>query len=251
MKTIRTILITVALVALATVAFAQSVGINSDGSAPDGSAMLDVSSTTKGFLPPRMSTAQIGDIASPPEGLTVYNSDLHALVFYNGTTWVRTDGQFTMGQSYGGGIIFYLDPTGHHGLIAATVDAGPAIIWAVTSYQTTSVPEGTGTAIWTGSTNTDRIISQNGTVPWTFSSYAASLARSYNGGGYSDWFLPSKDELAQMFTHKTDIGNFADNSYWSSSEYDYQVAWIQYFDNGYQTIGQKLGQHFVRAIRAF
>jgi len=61
---------------------AQSVGINSDGSTPDNSAMLDVKSTTKGFLPPRMTTAQIGAIVSPADGLLVYNTTEGKLYIY-------------------------------------------------------------------------------------------------------------------------------------------------------------------------
>ena len=56
-------------------AFAQSVGINSDGSTPDGSAILDVSSTAKGMLIPRMTAAQIGAIADPANGLRAFNTD--------------------------------------------------------------------------------------------------------------------------------------------------------------------------------
>ena len=65
MKNLRTLLIAAILFAVAVVANAQSVGINSDGSAPNSSAMLDVSSTTKGFLAPRMTSAQRTVITSP------------------------------------------------------------------------------------------------------------------------------------------------------------------------------------------
>jgi len=61
-----------------------SVGINGT---PDPSAALDVQSTTQGFLPPRMSTTDKNAISSPAEGLTVYDSTLQKLSFYNGTTW--------------------------------------------------------------------------------------------------------------------------------------------------------------------
>jgi uncharacterized protein (TIGR02145 family) len=54
---------------------AQNVGINDDGSPPDSSAMLDVKSTTKGMLIPRMTAAQIGAIANPADGLQAYNTD--------------------------------------------------------------------------------------------------------------------------------------------------------------------------------
>ena len=56
---------------------------------PNSSSLLDVSSTTKGFLPPRMSTTQINAISSPAEGLTVYNTVLSTLCFFNGVSWQK------------------------------------------------------------------------------------------------------------------------------------------------------------------
>ena len=61
------------------------VSINTDNSVPDPSAMLDVKSGSKGFLPPRMTTAQRSSIQNPATGLTIYNSDLNCLEFYAGT----------------------------------------------------------------------------------------------------------------------------------------------------------------------
>lgn len=60
-----------------------NVGIGT--STPNDSALLDITSTTKGLLPPRMTTAQINAISSPADGLTVYNTDLSTLCFYDGT----------------------------------------------------------------------------------------------------------------------------------------------------------------------
>ncbi len=74
---------------------AQSVGINADGSAANASAMLDVSSTTKGFLPPRMTEAQRATITSPAQGLMIYCTDCGPYgkpQFYNGTTWTNIIG---------------------------------------------------------------------------------------------------------------------------------------------------------------
>jgi hypothetical protein len=64
------------------------VGINTDGSIPDGSAMLDVKSSGKGLLPPRMTTAQRDNIGSPVPGLQVYNIDCNDMQFFNGTLWI-------------------------------------------------------------------------------------------------------------------------------------------------------------------
>ncbi|RAR47261.1 YDG domain-containing protein [Flavobacterium lacus] len=65
----------------------QSVGINVDGSAPNASAILDVSSTTKGFLPPRMTQFQRDLIANPAVGLMIYNTTTHLPNYFNGTAW--------------------------------------------------------------------------------------------------------------------------------------------------------------------
>jgi hypothetical protein len=67
--------------------FCQSLAINTDGSTANASAMLDVKSTTKGLLIPRMTTAQRTAIGSPATGLQVYDTDLNLLHFYNGSSW--------------------------------------------------------------------------------------------------------------------------------------------------------------------
>ena len=70
-----------------TIQLSAQVGVNIDGSAPDNSAMPDVKSTAKGFLPPRMTTAQRNAIASPAEGLVIYNTDEKTLYVYYGMAW--------------------------------------------------------------------------------------------------------------------------------------------------------------------
>lgn len=76
--------------------FAQGVGINTAGATPDPSAILDASSTTQGFLPPRMTTAQRNAMSAPAEGLMIYNTDLKCIQFNKGTSaipnWSCTDG---------------------------------------------------------------------------------------------------------------------------------------------------------------
>lgn len=84
--------------------FAQ-VGINTDSSQPDGSSLLDVKSTTKGFLPPRMTSTEMYAIPSPAEGLMVYNTILKSMCYYDGSDWVITtnrDGSSCGDFLYGG-----------------------------------------------------------------------------------------------------------------------------------------------------
>ncbi|MDA9563737.1 tail fiber domain-containing protein [Flavobacteriales bacterium] len=71
--------------------YAQNVGINTSGVAPDVTAMLDIESTTKGLLIPRMTTIQrnaIGSPGSPTTGLLVFDTDLTAFYYYNGVSWI-------------------------------------------------------------------------------------------------------------------------------------------------------------------
>ncbi len=91
------LLLTVLLFSAST--FAQSVGINSDGSTPDASAMLDVKSTSKGFLPPRINltgTTDVSTISSPVAGLLIFNTSntndvTPGYYYYGGSSWVKVD----------------------------------------------------------------------------------------------------------------------------------------------------------------
>ena len=80
---------------------------------------------------------------------------------------------------------------------------------------------------------------------------AARLCGDLVQGGYSDWYLPSKDELNLLYLNRTAIGGFADNDYWSSTEFDGNTAWSQSFVDGFQANYDKNYTLYVRAIRAF
>ncbi len=226
----------------------QNVGINNNGSSPAASAMLDVSSTTKGFLPPRMNLDQIYSIQSPAEGLIVYNTIGKFPVYYDGTSWRKMDNTlvdfgFVIGQLRFGGVIFYIDGTGQHGLISATSDQSYQAQWGCYG---TSLPGAYGTAIGTGNQNTLDIMAGCATT-----GIAARICGDLVLNGYSDWFLPSKDELNQMYLQKTAIGSLANDNYWSSSGFNAFNAWFQGFVNGFQDWGNKDGSAYVRAVRAF
>jgi hypothetical protein len=159
-----------------------------------------------------------------------------------------------IGQKYKGGIIFYLDSTKLHGLVAApkdilysTTGQSLGVQWYNGSFTTTNA---TGTAIGTGKANTAAIIANQGAGV-----YAAKLCDDLVVGVYKDWYLPSKDELSLMYTNigqgVTNSGGFVSHDYWSSSEYDYGDAWYQYFYDGGQNGGSKGLTLYVRAVRTF
>ena len=68
------------------------VGINNDNSSPNVSAMLDVKSTDKGMLIPRLTTIQRDGITTPATGLMIYNTTNNLFNFYNGTSWIEISG---------------------------------------------------------------------------------------------------------------------------------------------------------------
>ncbi len=152
--------------------------------------------------------------------------------------------KYHIGESYGGGIIFYLDSTKKHGLIAATEDQGTGISWDADMNKETGA---VGSAIGTGASNTKKIIKKLGTG----SSYAADLCTSYAGGGFHDWFLPSKDELNQLYKQMSKVGGFSATNYWSSTEVSKSKAVDQEFGEGYQFKDEKTFTLNVRAVRAF
>ena len=147
-----------------------------------------------------------------------------------------------IGDKYGGGIVFYLDGTGQHGLIAALNDLSSATQWGC---KGTSIG-GTRGGIGKGKTNTTDIL--NGCSD---SDIAALICHNLSLNGFNDWFLPSKGELNQMYLNKNSIGSFANDEFWSSSEASMDNAWVQNFTNGKQENCAKNNLKNVRAIRAF
>ena len=149
---------------------------------------------------------------------------------------------FTIGQSYQGGIIAYIDPSGLHGLIAAPSDQG-ATKWGCSN---SGISGADGTAIYTGAQNTIDIINGCNEV-----GIAARLCGDLVLGGYSDWYLPSKDELNKLYLNRVAIGGFVQSDYMSSSEYDVIFVWVMSFGNNYMHYSNKGGTRYVRAVRSF
>ena len=229
------------------------------------SALLEVNSTTQGFLPPRMTRSQRDNITTPVSGLIVWCINCGPVgelqVYSENASWTNLAGTpaagvYTpnIGETYQGGKVAYVlqsgdpgyDATTPHGLIAANSDLSTRSRWYNGTYTTTGA---TGTAIGTGLSNTNTIIASQGA---TATSYAAGLARAYTGGGYTDWYLPSKDELNILYINKVAIGGFSDYVYyWSSTEYDNYNVWANYLGIGMLVDRGKSNTYTVRAIRSF
>ncbi len=150
-----------------------------------------------------------------------------------------------VGESYGGGIIFYVDGSGQHGLVAATADQSTGVSW--NNGTNVSVPVA-GFLIGDGQANTTSIVNTQGS-----GTYAASICDQLVLNGYSDWFLPSKNELDMLYQQKDVVGGFsASSSYWSSSQSDAALAWKQQFNiTGGKVCYDKFATFRVRAVRAF
>jgi hypothetical protein len=166
-----------------------------------------------------------------------------------------------IGESYGGGIVFFVYDGGQHGLIAATADQSAGVRWSGGSYTNTRAR---ADGIGAGLKNTAIIIADQGPVDnsGTGNDFAATLCNEYSvtvdGVIYGDWYLPSKYELNQMYINRSTLeavsgfNAFTTNFYWSSTEKDTHFAWRQYFHNGAQDGDNKANtSHRVRAVRAF
>ena len=157
----------------------------------------------------------------------------------------------SIGDTYQGGIIFYLDGNGG-GLISAPLYQSPAE-WGCFG---TLISGAEGTAIGTGNQNTIDI-----EAGCTTAGTAADICSNITLGGYSDWFLPSKDELNQMYLNigqgnalgLGNVGGFTTYHHWSSTEGDSFNSWSQFFGSGAQNLFSKAtsGNLNVRAVRAF
>jgi hypothetical protein len=173
----------------------------------------------------------------------------------NGTTFgneVSFLKNIAIGDFYQGGIVAYIlqsgdpgyDSTILHGLIAAASDLG-VTQWGCNGGMISGAD---GTELGTGNQNTIDIM--NGCSQ---SGIAARICGDLVLNGYSDWYLPSKDELNKLFLNRYIIGGF-DGWYWSSSETasNNENVWVQEFNTGSGGPSNKNWlAPYVRAVRSF
>ena len=209
-----------AAVVLTATTYAQ-VGIGT--TTPDASSALDITSTTKGLLIPRMTNVQRDAISSPANGLMIYQTDgTVGFYYYNGSSWAEvaaTSKTYSVNTFYAelGGYVIQISPNGKHGLVVAMQDQG---------------------------------ISN-----WYEANDLLSNPSNHDADGkeFSDWRLPTKRELNLMYVVYNN-GNAASlnaNVYWSSTGLDDSNAWTQNFLFGNQYDYDKGNTYNVRAVRAF
>lgn len=166
---------------------------------------------------------------------------------------VNTSGHY-IGEQFGGGVIFHLykDSLGvEHGLICSIVNQSTGSQYSdITNVAISS------TTIWDGQTNTNLMTSQSGA-----SSGAWLYCNNYSYGGFTDWYLPSIDELILLSSNSYNVNKtlstiggadqLLTDTYWSSSEIDYGRAWVFYFASNFGNTTDKSDYYNVRAIRQF
>lgn len=166
--------------------------------------------------------------------------------------------RYKLGDYAHGGVVFWLDETGMHGLVCAIEDAYPhPVPWGAlhssNDFYTVAYADG----IYGGKKNTPLILSAY-TIRGQYGASAAWIVFMYNGNNYGDWYMPSKFELNLMYEQRNSINAtsiieggsaFKNDWYWSSTEGN--RAWAQNFFGGAQEQKKKDSDCFVRAIRAF
>ena len=231
----------------ATTTAANTIQLGGDGVVSGSTAITNVKTT---------GTLTAGTVTYP----NAHNSTAGQLLSINATgtaAWTTPassgGGTHTIGELYGGGIVFYVWDGGAHGLIAAT-DNLTGKFWGADGTLVSSTIYPLRDGIGAGRNNTERIIqnikASDNIFKSDYTSYAAYVCLTYQGGNYGDWYLPSKYESNLLYLQKTLLG--MSGMYWTSNDYASRDAYYQNFSTG-SFVGQtkNYAAYNVRPIRSF
>jgi hypothetical protein len=211
--------------------------------------------------------------AAPPPVTREYNvadtGPANGLVFYPASLVTiappPVNREYEIGDTGpAGGIIFYINPQAGEWkyLEAAPANTEKVTFWATEDFPSTDIEN--SRAVGTGKTNSNLImrhaIDRGGGFDW-----AVEVCNSLVVNGYNDWFLPSRDELHQMYGNlvRKGLGGFKGDWYWSSTANgkEGRYAWRENFTDGAQdshvayyesdSQGHRGRKWRVRAIRQF
>ncbi|MDR0733373.1 MAG: DUF1566 domain-containing protein [Dysgonamonadaceae bacterium] len=167
-----------------------------------------------------------------------------------------------VGDTYGGGKVFYIAPDRTFGLVAAPADVNEkGIAWS--ALRVTIVGD---TEIGTGAANTKKIIDlktrgdKEVEIAPADEVYAAKVVDELTTGGYNDWYLPSIDELTELYKQRNLVGGFNETgTYWSSSAMDGNYigpsGYPYFYDfrpaaQSVKPVQADLNQQYLRLVRA-
>ena len=246
--------------------FSGNVGIGRDN--PNEKLEVNGKIKANGLIINTGTLPTSGDVLSAIDGTgelewSSVNSDLQTEINQQGALITQLTARITaleppppaIGDYRDGGIVFWVNPDDNtKGLVCAIEDQSVGIQWHKGSNVTTNASR---QLVGTGKSNTTQITTKQG-LPRT--SYAAGVASNYSGGGFTDWFLPSQEELHQMLLNKVTTNTtatanggqvFASSNYWTSTEYDQSNARCFNLSNGGSYNNSKNTTNRVRAVKAF
>ena len=163
-----------------------------------------------------------------------------------------------IGELFGGGIVFWIDSTGQHGIIVSLADISESSTWSYISNVRIGL---TAQSTWNGQANSNAIMGLSGNL-----TSAAQLCDQYSNanygtGIYTDWYLPAIDQLSLAYQARYILNKniegvsgadiISDTYYWSSTELDYQNAMDYFFNYGEASGWMKSFISWVRCVRDF